>query len=95
MNPVRVLKVMYYTYILKSKKSGRFYTGSTNDLQKRLKLHNDGKSNFTKKDKPYELIYYEACKEREDAFAREIYLKSGYGKRFIKNRLRRFLTLTG
>ena len=95
MNPVRVLKVMYYTYILKSKKSGRFYTGSTNDLQKRLKLHNDGKSNFTKKDKPYDLIYYEACKEKEDAFAREIYLKSGYGKRFIKNRLRRFLTLTG
>jgi len=86
---------MYYTYILKSKKSGRFYTGSTNDLQKRLKLHNDGKSNFTKKDKPYDLIYYEACKEKEDAFAREIYLKSGYGKRFIKNRLRRFLTLTG
>ena len=86
---------MYYTYILKSKKSGKFYTGAINDLRKRLKLHNDGKSNFTKKDKPYELIYYEACKEREDAFAREIYLKSGYGKRFIKNRLRRFLTLTG
>ncbi|NCN08129.1 GIY-YIG nuclease family protein, partial [Candidatus Parcubacteria bacterium] len=84
---------MYYTYILKSKKSGRFYTGATNDLRKRLKLHNDGKSNFTKKDKPYDLIYYEACKEKEDAFAREIYLKSGYGKRFIKNRLRRFLTL--
>ena len=95
MNPVRVLKVMYYTYILKNKKSGRFYTGSINDLRKRLKLHNDGKSNFTKKDKPYDLIYYEACKEKEDAFAREIYLKSGYGKRFIKNRLRRFLTLTG
>ena len=94
MNPVRVLKVMYYTYILKSKKSGRFYTGSTNDLRKRLKLHNDGKSNFTKKDKPYELIYYEACKEREDAFAREIYLKSGYGKRYINNRLKCFLTLT-
>ena len=86
---------MYYTYILKSKKSGRFYTGATNDLRKRLKLHNDGKSNFTKKDKPYDLIYYEACKEKEDAFTREIYLKSGYGKRFIKNRLRRFLTLTG
>ena len=95
MNPVRVLKVMYYTYILKNKKSGRFYTGSINDLRKRLKLHNDGKSNFTKKDKPYDLIYYEACKEKEDAFAREIYLNIGYVKRFIKNRLRRFLTLTG
>ena len=85
---------MYYTYILKSKKSGRFYTRATNDLRKRLKLHNDGKSNFTKKDKPYELIYYEACKDKEDAFAREIYLKSGYGKRYINNRLKCFLTLT-
>jgi len=51
---------MYYSYILKSKKSGGFYTGATNDLRKRPKLHNDGKSNFTKKDKSYDFIYYEA-----------------------------------
>ena len=86
---------MYYTYVLKSKKSGRFYTGATNDLRKRLSFHNEGKNNFTKKDKPYELIYYEVCLNKEDAFAREKYLKSGYGKRFIRNRLRRFLSLTG
>jgi putative endonuclease len=95
MNPVRDTMVMFYTYVLKSKKSGRLYTGATNDLRKRLNLHNTGKSNFTNKDKPYELIYYEGCKDKSDAFAREIYLKSGMGKRFIKNRLRRFLSLTG
>jgi len=95
MNPVRDFSVMYYTYVLKSKKNGRLYTGATNDLRKRLKLHDEGKSNFTKKDKPYELIYYEACKDREDAYAREKYLKSGPGKKFIRNRLRRFLSLTG
>lgn len=86
---------MYYTYVLKSVKSGRFYTGATNDLRKRLTLHNDGKSVFTKKDKPYDLVYYEACLNKEDAFAREVYLKSGNGKRFIRNRLKRFLSLTG
>ena len=95
MNPVRDRLVMHYTYVLKSKKSGRLYTGATNDLRKRFKLHNEGKSNFTKKDKPYELIYYEACNDQADAFAREKYLKSGSGKKFIKNRLKRFLSLTG
>lgn len=95
MSPVRDQMVMYYTYILQSEKNGKFYTGATNDLRKRLNLHNEGKSSFTKKDKPYDLIYYEACKEQGDAFAREKYLKSGPGKRFIRNRLRRFLSLTG
>ncbi len=86
---------MYYVYVLRSKISGRFYTGATNDLRKRFTLHNEGKSSFTKKDKPYELVYYEACRNKQDAFAREIYLKTGMGKRFIRNRLKRFLSLTG
>ena len=86
---------MYYTYILKSVKIGKFYTRATNNLRKHFNLHNEGKSNFTKKDRPYDLIYYEACKDKSDAFARKIYFKSGPGKRFIKNRLKRFLFLTG
>ena len=44
---------------------------------------------------PYRLVYYEACNNIEDALARELYLKSGMGKRYIKNRIRRFLSLTG
>ena len=95
MNPVRVHTVMYYTYVLKSKNYDKWYTGSTNDLRKRLKLHNDGKSNYTKKYKPYEIIYYEACNNEQDARSRELYLKTGVGKRYLRNRLRRFLTLTG
>ena len=86
---------MFYTYVLQSKLNGRWYTGSTNDLRKRLKQHNDGKSNFTKKYKPYEIIYYEACVNEQDARSRELYLKSGMGKRYLKNRLGRFLSLTG
>ena len=86
---------MFYTYVLKSKKNGRWYTGSTTDLRKRFKQHIDGKSNWTKKDKSWEIIYYEACLNQDDARSRETYLKSGMGKRYIKNRLKRFLSLTG
>lgn len=41
------------------------------------------------------LIYYEACSDEQDARSREKYLKSGPGKRYINNRLKRFLSLTG
>lgn len=86
---------MFYTYLLKSKKDGSLYTGSTGDLRKRLKEHNASKSNYTRKHIPYEIIYYEACLSEEDARSRELYLKSGMGKRYLKNRLRRSLSLTG
>ena len=95
MNPVRDQSVMQYVYVLKSGKNGRMYTGSTNDLRKRFKEHNNGKSNWTKKGIPWKLVYYEGCLNEEDARSRELYLKSGTGKRYLKNRLKRFLSLTG
>ena len=86
---------MYYTYVLQSKKDKRWYTGCTDDLRKRFNRHNDGEVPATKGRGPFELIYYEACPNKGDAFAREKYLKSGPGKRYLKNRLKRFLSLTG
>jgi putative endonuclease len=86
---------MFYVYILRSKKDGRWYTGCTNDLQKRFNEHNSQKVVSTKGRGPFELIYYEAGVEKNDAYAREKYLKSGMGKRYLRNRLKRFLTLTG
>ncbi|MFA5870521.1 MAG: GIY-YIG nuclease family protein [Candidatus Paceibacterota bacterium] len=86
---------MHYVYILQSEKSNRFYTGYTANLRKRLKEHNENKSRYTNKRGPFILVYYEACCDEYDARSREIYLKSGMGKRFIKNRLKRFLSLTG
>lgn len=86
---------MFYTYIIKSKKNGKMYTGYTNDLRKRFREHNEGKSVYTKERGPYELIYYEACTEQKDARSRELYLKSGKGKRYLKSRLKRFLFRTG
>ncbi|MBI4087407.1 MAG: GIY-YIG nuclease family protein, partial [Candidatus Liptonbacteria bacterium] len=82
---------MYYTYVLQSEKSGDFYTGYTNDLRKRFKEHNEGRSFYTKVRGPYQLVYYEACHNQDDARSRELYLKSGKGKRFLKSRLKRFL----
>lgn len=86
---------MFYTYVLKSGDSGKLYIGYTNDLRKRFKEHTDGKSTYTKTRGPYSLIYYEACLDKEDARSRELYLKSGMGKRYIKSRLKRFLFRTG
>lgn len=86
---------MYYTYVLLSNKDKLFYTGFSRDLRKRLKEHNTGKVASTKNRRPFELIYYEACINEQDATAREKYLKSGMGKRYLKNRLNRFLSLTG
>lgn len=82
---------MFYTYIIKSKKNGELYTGYTNNLRKRFKEHNNGKSTYTKSRGPYELIYYEACLDKDDARSRGLYLKSGRGKNYIKYRLKRFL----
>ncbi|MEK7187686.1 MAG: GIY-YIG nuclease family protein [Patescibacteria group bacterium] len=85
---------MFYTYVVENKNK-RWYTGYTKDLRKRLSEHNEKKSKYTKHHGPYILIYYEACISEGDAKSREKYLKSGMGKRYLKNRLKRFLSLTG
>jgi len=86
---------MYYTYIIRSRKDKRFYTGCASDLRKRFDEHERNINFSTKGRGPFELIYYEACKNKADAFAREKFLKSGPGKKYLKNRLKRFLSLTG
>lgn len=91
MNPVRD-KQFYYIYVLRSKKTKNCYTGLAVDLRKRFKEHNNNIMGWTKNRGPFELIYYEACKNITDARSREKYLKSGMGKRYLKNRLKRFLS---
>ena len=86
---------MFYTSVLRSKKDGKWYTGSARDFQKRFTQHNEGKVPSTKGRGPFDVIYCEACLNVQDAFVREKYLKSGMGKRYLKNRLKRFLSLTG
>lgn len=81
---------MWYVYILKSEKNHRWYTGFTDDLRKRILNHNSGKNKSAKYGVPWKLIYYEACLNQKDARTREKYLKSGMGKRYLKNRLKFF-----
>jgi len=83
---------MFYTYVLLSKKDEKLYTGYSNDLKLRFKQHQDGKVESTKNRRPFILIYYEACLNREDALRREKYLKTHYGKMFIKKRLKSYFT---
>jgi len=93
MRPVRPL--WFYIYLLKSEKTGTFYTGVTNDLGRRVEEHNKGEVYYTKYRQPYRLIYFEACLDKSDAYRRERYLKTGMGKRYIKNRLKGGLTGCG
>jgi len=82
----------YYTYILKSLKDNKLYTGYTKNMKVRFDQHNKGLVDSTKDRRPLILIYFEACLSREDALHREKYLKTHYGKMFIKNRLKSYLT---
>ncbi len=94
MNPVSSNINFHYVYILRSKKTGEWYTGCTSELRKRFKEHNSRKSNsWTKGRAPFELIYYEAYRHPKDAYAREKQIKSGPGKRYARERLKRFLLL--
>lgn len=83
----------YYVYILQSLKNNSLYIGYTTDLKRRFKQHNDGKSSATKPFRPYKLIFYEAFLSRIDAKNREIYLKSGYGRKTINKLLTKYLNL--
>lgn len=70
----------YYVYVLQSQKDGKKYTGYTSNLSARFEAHNKGQVPSTKYRRPLELIYFEGCKNREDATRREKYLKTHYEK---------------
>lgn len=78
---------MYFVYVLRSLKDFNYYIGYTSDLDRRLNEHNEGISKSTAYRRPFELIYYEACRNIKDAMHREKYLKTSYGHRYLKNRL--------
>ena len=86
---------MYCVYVLRSKKDRDFYVGYTADLKERLDLHYRGQVSSTKNRRPLELVYYEMSLSQEDTLHREKYLKTAYGKRYIKNRLKQFLAYRG
>lgn len=86
------MEEFYYTYVLKSLKDDKNYTGYTKDLNLRFEQHQKGRVTSTKYRRPLILIYYEACLNREDALHREKYFKTYYGKMYLKNRLKSYFT---
>ena len=82
----------YYVYVLCSELDGNFYTGYATDLSKRVEDHNSGKVYSTRKRKPLKLVYWEGCLNQQDATRREKYLKTAWGKRYLKNRIKDYLT---
>ncbi|MBI2630766.1 GIY-YIG nuclease family protein [Candidatus Nomurabacteria bacterium] len=75
---------MSYTYILKSLIKEKFYVGSTDNLERRMKEHNSGLSYYTKRYMPWRLLYKEKYNNIIDARKREKYFKSAAGRRFTK-----------
>jgi putative endonuclease len=79
--------IFYYTYVLRSKKDQKLYTGWSSDLKSRLKEHNSGKVEATKDRRPFDLVYYEACLDKKRAIEREKQLKTGFGGSYLKRRI--------
>ncbi len=82
------LYFMYCVYVLKSLKDGKLYYGFTNNLIERMKQHNNGEVKSTKSRIPFELIYFEKVSTLVDARKRERYFKSGFGRKYVKNKLK-------
>src|SRR4029450_3053674 len=81
-----------YVYVLRSLKDNCLYVGFTKDLSPRVQAHNSGAIPSTRRRIPFELVYWEGCLNQADATKREKYLKSAWGKRYLKNRLRSYPT---
>ena len=78
---------MYYTYILQSKKDKTYYIGSTANLIKRLKRHNQKKVKYSSTKTPLYIVWYGAFKNIKLALNFEKYLKSSSGFAFRNKRL--------
>ena len=65
-----------------------WYIGYTSNLDERIIQHNSGRTITTSKKMPWKILYYEVSFTKQDAIAREKYLKSGMGRRYLKNRLK-------
>ena len=79
--------MIFYTYVLISEGDRKLYIGFTKNIVKRLDEHNNGLVKSTEHRRPLKLVYYEACLNERDALKREKYFKSGYGQRFLNNRI--------
>ncbi len=81
----------YYVYTFLSLKDKKLYTGFTTDLRNRMSQHARGEVTSTKNRRPLKLIHYEYLSNEKDARAREVFLKSGFGRKQLKQALKNTL----
>ncbi len=74
---------MFYTYILRSLKTGKLYYGYSEDVLKRLSWHNAGAERYTKSGIPWELIHQESYETKAEALKRERYLKKLKNPKYV------------
>jgi putative endonuclease len=78
---------MYYVYALYSIKTKTIYIGSTENLKQRISDHNSGLGGyFSKRSKPFKLLFYEAYVSKKDALKQEKFYKTGYGREILKDK---------
>ena len=78
---------MVYIYVLYSDSAKKHYVGMTENLKKRLREHNAGKSTFTSSFIPWKIIYFEMANDYKNARIREKYLKTAAGKKYIQKQI--------
>lgn len=78
--------VMYFVYVLISLKDKKFYTGLTNNIERRLKEHNHGSRSTpsTLKRGPFELVHVEIVYSLSDARISEKFFKTRYGREICR-----------
>ncbi|PIY95941.1 MAG: endonuclease [Candidatus Kerfeldbacteria bacterium CG_4_10_14_0_8_um_filter_42_10] len=79
---------MYFVYVIKSIKYLSRYIGSTDNVDKRVNEHNNGKCRYTKGRMPWTLIYKEEFNNRSEAMKRDKFLKSGQGRKYLDDKLK-------
>ena len=82
------MKIMHYVYVLKSLKDKDMYVGRTTDLNVRLLTHGQGRVESTRNRRPLRFMYCEISNNIKDAVHREKYLKTAWGKKYLKSRLK-------
>ncbi|HAI74176.1 MAG TPA: endonuclease [Candidatus Moranbacteria bacterium] len=79
---------MFFVYIIENN-NGKLYIGQTYNLEKRILGHNELGKGYTSKFRPWKLVYSEKFDSRKEAMEREKYLKTGVGREWIKDNIKR------
>lgn len=77
---------MFYVYVLNNLQ-GLLYKGVTENLEERVKEHNNNTTRWTGKREPWKLVYFEEYGDKTEAYRRERFFKSGKGREYLKTKL--------